>query len=90
MSTANVSKKRAPGLGSSASMPRKPTKIKPGATGTVHLSFVVEAALVRDVDEEAERMKQEDPYARPVSRTDAVRSLLRDGLKYRAEHRTKK
>jgi hypothetical protein len=68
---------------------RKPTKIKPGATGTVHLSFIVEAALVRDLDEEAERMQKEDPYGRAVSRTDAVRSLIRDGLKYRTEKRSK-
>ncbi len=70
-------------------MPRKPKRVKAGATGTVHLSFIVEADLVRVVDEESERMKAEDDYGRTVSRTDTVRSLIKDGLKYRAEKRGK-
>ncbi len=88
MSTLNVSGRHRGGV-ASASVPRRPTKIKPNATGTVHLSFVVEAALVRQVDEEAECMKEEDPYHRSVTRTDTVRSLLVDGLKYRADKRSK-
>jgi hypothetical protein len=70
-------------------MPRRPTKIKAGASGPVHLSFIVDASLVREIDEEADRMKGEDPYARVVSRTDTVRSLIIDGLKARADKRGK-
>lgn len=74
---------------SSESVARKPTKIKQGATGTVHLSFVVEASLVHDIDEESKAMQTEDEYGRAVTRTDTVRSLIKDGLKYRADKRGK-
>jgi len=85
VSARNVSAGKADQV-ASAPVPRRPTKIKPGASGTVHLSFMVEAELVRSIDEETERMKAEDPYDRAVSRTDAVRSLLRDGLKNTARN----
>jgi hypothetical protein len=67
-------------------MPRKPSKIKAG-TKTVHISFLLDADVARRVDEEAERMTKEDPYRRVTSRTDALRSLISDGLTYRAERR---
>jgi len=86
MSAANVRKTGGGGV-PSAALPRRPAKIKPGATGTVHLSFVVEADLVRAVDEEMERMSESFGVA--VSRTDTVRTLIRDGLKYRADKRGK-
>ena len=89
MSTANVSGRAKGAVASTPQMPRRLTKIKAGATGPVHLSFIVDAGLVRDVDDEADRMKSEDPYGRVVSRTDAVRSLIIDGLKSRADRRSK-
>lgn len=55
----------------------------------VHLSFIVEASLVHEVDEESKQMQAEDEYGRAVTRTDTVRSLIKDGLKYRADKRGK-
>lgn len=72
-------------------MARKPRKIKPGM-GLIRVSFLLDAALLHRVDEEAVQMTAEDPYTpkRPTSRTDAFRSLIEDGLQARSQRRGKK
>ena len=55
----------------------------------MRINFLVDADLIHRVDEEAQRMGAEDPYKRATSRTDALRSLIDDGLNYRADKRSK-
>jgi hypothetical protein len=70
-------------------MPRKAHKVKPGQ-GFIRVNVMIDAdALVR-VDAEAATMTKEDEYHRVASRSEAVRSLITDGLKYRAERRGKR
>jgi hypothetical protein len=61
-------------------MPRKTAKIKPGAAGMIHISFLIDAETAREVDEAAAQMKQGDKYKRSFTRTDALRVLIRDAL----------
>lgn len=75
-------------LRSKGAMSRKPRTISP-QSGIIRINFLVDAALVHKVDAEAKRMAAEDPYKRATSRTDALRTLIEDGLKFRAERRGK-
>lgn len=70
-------------------MPRKPRKVKPGS-GVVRVNVLVDSELLARVDDEAARMTEEDPYKRATSRSDALRSLIDDGLKFRGEQRNKR
>lgn len=60
-------------------MPRPPKKVKPG-TGLVNFSFLLDAELAHEVDSVAEQMRKEDPLQRAVTRTDALRALIRTGI----------
>jgi hypothetical protein len=62
----------------SATVPRRPSKPKPGEQ--VHLSFYEDGAVVLEIDQVAEALTKDDPHGRKFTRTDAVRSLLRAGL----------
>lgn len=59
-------------------MPRRPSKPKPGEQ--VHISFYEAGEIVAEIDKLAERLSKEDPHGRKLTRTDAVRSLIRSGL----------
>ena len=64
-----------------------PPKLKPRADEFVHLSFEIRSELLDKIDEESERMEEEDPYQRRASRSETVRVLILDGLKVRADRR---
>lgn len=83
---------RAPAVASATrrreSMGRKPRKIKVGEN--VHVSFILDATTAGDVDAEAAHMAETDPLGRAVTRTDALRVLIREALAARrAKPRTK-
>jgi hypothetical protein len=62
----------------SESVPRRPSKPKPGEQ--VHISFYEDGALVLEVDQAAEELTRDDEHGRKFTRTDAIRSLIRAGL----------
>lgn len=72
-------------LASPKGMPRKPKKLSQNATGLVHVSLMLEAPLVRAIDEEAERMTAAHPFGRRTTRTDLVKMLLEEAMVARAE-----
>lgn len=54
-----------------------------------HLSFEVPHTTLRAIDEEAERMAEEDPHLRRApSRSETARTLILEGLRFRAKRRT--
>lgn len=65
----------------SESVPRRPNKAKKGQP--FRLNLVLPGDLVESVDEFARQLAAADPYGRDVSRTDAIKVLLFDGLKSR-------
>jgi hypothetical protein len=56
-------------------MPRKPRKIKPGTTGQIHLSFLIEADLVRQLDEVVTHINGTNPGP-SWTRTDLIKKAL--------------
>lgn len=71
------------------SVPRPPKKLKPGPH-LVRITFMLEADLVRQVDEVAARLTAEDESRRGFTRTDALRVIIRNGLANHAEKRGSK
>ena len=63
----------------SSDLARRPNKIK-ASTETVHVSFLLDADLAREVDEEAARRSEIDPDRRRWTRTDTLKALLRAAL----------
>jgi hypothetical protein len=61
---------------------RKAKKPRPGA-GPARITFLIDAATVRIVDEVAEELTADDPFQRRLTRTDALRLLIREGIKAR-------
>jgi hypothetical protein len=47
------------------------------------MHIVLPGELVEEVDALAKRLKTEDPYSREVTRTDAIKILVVDGLRAR-------
>lgn len=68
---------------SSRSVARRPNKPKKGEP--FRLNLVLPGELVAEVDNLAEQLKSSDVYKRDVSRTDAIKVLLRDALDARAK-----
>jgi hypothetical protein len=62
--------------------------VKPGS-GLVRITFMLDADMAQAIDEEAARLTAEDEAGRGFNRTDALRVVIRDGLKHRAERRSK-
>jgi hypothetical protein len=69
-------------------VPRPPKKVKPGS-GLVRITFMLDADMAHAIDEEADRLTTEDETGRGFNRTDALRVVIRDGLKARADKRGK-
>jgi hypothetical protein len=66
----------------SAEMARKPSKIK-SDQDLVRVTLLLPADDVREIDAEANRMSATDPYRRVLTRSDVIRSLVREGLESR-------
>ena len=60
-------------------MARKPNKIKSGS-GTVHISFLLDADIAAKIDADAERRTSHDPDRRRWTRTDTLKALLVQAL----------
>jgi hypothetical protein len=71
-------------------MPRKPKKLSQNATGLVHVSLMLEAPLVRAIDEEAERITAAHPFGRRTTRTDLVKMLLEEAMVARSDRTAKR
>ncbi len=67
----------------SAFMPAK----RPQEDRSLNLSFPTSTELLTQIDEESERMREEDIYKRKPSRSETVRTLILDGLRLRSDRR---
>ena len=83
MSASNTSERATHTLKSGA-MARKPGKIK-NDQEVVRVTLLLPADDVREIDAEAERMSESDPYRRTLTRSDVIRALVRVGLDTRAK-----
>ena len=70
------------------SVPRPPKKPSPDAK-LARVTFMLDSDVLGQIDHEVERMSKTDETGRAFTRTDVLRVLIRDGLKYRAEKRGK-
>lgn len=66
----------------SGAMARKPGKIK-SDQDLVRVTLLLPADDVRVIDAEAQKMSAGDPYRRVLTRSDVIRSLVREGLEAR-------